>query len=173
MCYLLLKRHRRRGHLLDVVVPLHSMRCVRAMSSTSVRRVFEEGAAPLAERLRIHNRMRIRPVGLRRDLLRVEPGALVLVRVLPAFPRVVPRVTARLQSSMNIAWDPEASAAALRAIVAELEDLCRVMRQVYGATHPGFRMCQNYLTCARGRLAGQPCMTKRGDTYTLIPAVRE
>ena len=74
---------------------------------------------------------------------------------------------------MNIAWDPEASAAALRAIVAELEDLCRVMRQVYGATHPGFRMCQGYLECVRGRLAGRPYMTKRGDTYTLVPAVRE
>jgi len=52
--------------------------------------VFEEGAAPLAERLRVHNRMRIGPVGLRRDLLRVEPGALVLVGVLPTFSRVVP-----------------------------------------------------------------------------------
>ena len=145
----------------------------RGVRRARVRRVLQESAAPLAERLRIHNTMRIRPVGLRRDLLRVEPGALVLVRVLPAFPRVVPRVTARLQSSMNIAWDPEASAAALRAIVAELEDLCRVMRQVYGATHPGFRMCQGYLECVRGRLAGRPYMTKRGDTYTLVPAVRE
>ena len=74
---------------------------------------------------------------------------------------------------MNIVWDPEANAAAVRGILPELEDLCRVTRQVYGATHPGFLMCQNYLKCARGRLAGQPCMTKRGGTYTLIPAVRE
>ena len=70
-------------------------------------------------------------------------------------------------------WDPEANAAAVRGILPELEDLCRVTRQVYGATHPGFLACQNYLKCARGRLAGQPCMTKRGGTYTLIPAVRE
>ena len=74
---------------------------------------------------------------------------------------------------MNIVWDPEANAAAVRGILPELEDLCRVTRQVYGATHPGFLMCQNYLKCARGRLAGQPCMTKRGGTYNLIPAVRE
>ena len=70
-------------------------------------------------------------------------------------------------------WDPEANAAAMRGILPELEDLCRVMRQVFGATHPGFRMCQNYLSCAQGRLAGQPCMTKRGDAYTLVPAVRD
>ena len=74
---------------------------------------------------------------------------------------------------MSIAWDPEANAAAVRGIVGELEDLCRVMRQVYGATHPDFLMCQNYLKCARGRLAGKPYMTKRGGTYTVIPAVRE
>ena len=68
------------------------MRRVRFVRRARVRRVFEEGAAPLAERLRVHNRMRIRPVGLRRDLLRVEPGALVLVRVLPTFSGVVPRM---------------------------------------------------------------------------------
>ena len=88
---MILKR-RRRDQLLDVVVPVRNVRRVRFVRRARVRRVFEEGAAPLAERLRIHNRMRIGPVGLRRDLLRVEPGALVLVRVLPTFSGVVPGV---------------------------------------------------------------------------------
>ena len=88
-------------------------------------------------------------------------------------PRDKLTLTFREMRCMNIVWDPEANAAAVRGILPELEDLCRVTRQVYGATHPGFLMCQNYLKCARGRLAGQPCMTKRGGTYTLIPAVRE
>ena len=88
-------------------------------------------------------------------------------------PRDKLTLTFREMRCMNIVWDPEANAAAVRGILPELEDLCRVTRQVYGATHPGFLACQNYLKCARGRLAGQPCMTKRGGTYTLIPAVRE
>ena len=50
----------RRGQLLDVVVPLRNMRRVRFVRRARVRRVLEEGAAPLAERLRIHNTMRIR-----------------------------------------------------------------------------------------------------------------
>ena len=74
------------------------MRRVRFVRRARVRRVLQEGAAPLAERLRVDDGMRIRPVGLRRDLLRVEPGALVLVRVLPALARVVPRVASRLQA---------------------------------------------------------------------------
>ena len=88
-------------------------------------------------------------------------------------PRDKLTLTFREMRCMNIVWDPEANAAAVRGILPELEDLCRVTRQVYGATHPGFLACQNYLKCARGRLAGQPCMTKRGGTYTLIPAVRD
>ena len=37
---------------------------------------------------------------------------------------------------MNIAWDPEASAAALRAIVAELEDRLRIVLQDHGFAMP-------------------------------------
>ena len=37
----LLKRHRRRGHLLDVVVPLRQMRRVRFVRRARVRRVLQ------------------------------------------------------------------------------------------------------------------------------------
>ena len=75
--------------------------CLNAAAAATVRAIQQHaraprtrapvgGPPPLAERLRIHNRMR----GTRAapgSPRRVEPGDLVLVRMLPAFPGVVPK----------------------------------------------------------------------------------
>ena len=84
-----------------------------------MRRVFEEGAAPLAERLRVHNRMRIRPVGLRRDLLRVEPWACW-----------------RANYARALYEDPGATLDNVREAVTTLDETARIARRVLGGSHP-------------------------------------
>ena len=105
------------------------MRRVRFVRGARVRRVLQEGAAPLAERLRVHNRMRIGPVGLRRDLLRVEPGALVLVGVLPTFSGVVPRVAPESRAS-SATLRP---ASLMKVIMRKRTRSCAMPYRIYGA----------------------------------------